>query len=104
MPFLKGQPRPDNAGRRKGSKNKLGTVAAERLAELKCDPLEGMARIAADPDNPPELRGKMFAELAQYVWPKRRAMEHMGKDGGPMAHSISIEFVPANEGTVPQGS
>ncbi|MHB8698275.1 MAG: hypothetical protein ACYC9J_09680 [Sulfuricaulis sp.] len=34
-----------------------------------------MARLAMDEANPPELRGRMFAELAQYVAPKRRAME-----------------------------
>ena len=29
----------------------------------------------------PELRGKMFAELAQYIAPKRKAIEHSPGDG-----------------------
>lgn len=29
----------------------------------------------------PELRGKMNAELAQYIHPKRKAIEHSGPDG-----------------------
>ena len=49
---------------------------AQRLAALKCDPIAGMAALARDKKNPPELRGRMFAELAQYVAPKRRAIEH----------------------------
>jgi hypothetical protein len=33
-----------------------------------------MARIAMNKKNPAELRGRMFAELAQYVAPKPKAM------------------------------
>tara|TARA_R110000868_G_scaffold187664_4_gene430193 strand:- start:1003 stop:1263 length:261 start_codon:yes stop_codon:yes gene_type:complete len=51
----------------------------ERLAELNCDPIEGMAIIAMDMANSAELRGRMFAELAQYVAPKRKALEHSGE-------------------------
>ena len=29
----------------------------------------------------PELRGRMFSELAQYVAPKRKAVEHSSEDG-----------------------
>jgi hypothetical protein len=41
----------------------------------------------------PELRGKMAAELAQYISPKRKAIEHTGPEGGPMEHSLVVEFV-----------
>ena len=34
-----------------------------------------MARIAEDTTNYPELRGRMYSELAQYLFPKRRATE-----------------------------
>ena len=47
----------------------------ERLAALGCDPIEGMARLAMDPTNDPTLRGRMFAELAGYVAPKRKAVD-----------------------------
>jgi len=40
-----------------------------------CDPIEGLARIALDPEIRPELRVRCFAELAQYVYPKRKAVE-----------------------------
>ena len=64
-------------GRQPGSKNRINTEAHVRLEELGCDPIEGMVRIANDPDVSPELRGKMFAELAGYIHPKRRAVEHI---------------------------
>lgn len=68
-------------GRSKGSVNKSTRDVTVRLAELSCDPIEGMARIALNEQNSPELRGRMFAELAQYVAPKRKAVELSGELG-----------------------
>ena len=62
-------------GRKAGTPNKQTAEITAKLEALGCDPLEGMARLAMDQANPPELRGRMFAELAQYVAPKRRAVE-----------------------------
>jgi hypothetical protein len=68
-------------GRVAGTPNKRTVEVMERLEALDCDPIEGMARIAMDEANPSELRGRMFAELAQYVAPKRKAVEHSAEDG-----------------------
>jgi hypothetical protein len=104
MPFVKGMPRPAGAGRRKGSPQKLppkdkpdigyksqstgprisvgstvmGRDVSARLRALGCDPIEGMAILAMDKGNSPELRGRMFSELAQYEYPKLKAIEHSG--------------------------
>jgi hypothetical protein len=48
---------------------------------LRCDPITCMAKLAMDKSNAPELRGRMYAELAQYVAPKRKALEHSGGVG-----------------------
>ena len=69
-------------GRVAGTPNRRTTELVERLEALGCDPVEGMARIAMDPASPPELRGRMYAELAGYVYPKRRAVE-VNADEGP---------------------
>jgi hypothetical protein len=66
---------PKTGGRMKGTPNRRTRDVFERLEALDCDPIEGMARIAMNPQNRPELRGRMFAELAQYVYPKRKALE-----------------------------
>lgn len=89
-------------GRKKGSVNKKSKDVAERLEQLGCDPIEGMFRIAqlAEKGLPvlidgmplivtddkgeqkeitkPDyvLAGNMYKELAQYVAPKRKAIEH----------------------------
>jgi hypothetical protein len=49
--------------------------------QLHCDPITGMARIALNTKNPIELRVRMFADLAQYVAPKRKALEHSAAPG-----------------------
>lgn len=62
-------------GRVAGTPNKRTLDIQQRLDELKCDPIEGMAKLAQDKSNTPELRGRMYSELAQYVAPKRKAIE-----------------------------
>src|SRR5918911_849761 len=73
-------------GRQKGTPNRATLAVAERLAALGCDPIEGMANLALDPSNTPELRARMYAELAQYVAPKRKAVEHSGPSGEAIRH------------------
>ncbi len=68
-------------GRQKDTPNKATQDVAARLKELGCDPIEGMATLALDPNNTAELRGRMFAELAQYIAPKRKAVEHAAEAG-----------------------
>ena len=74
--FDKGKPK--TGGRQKGTPNKRTQEIIEKLEALGCDPVEGMAKLAADENNSAELRGRMYAELAQYVAPKRKAVEHSG--------------------------
>ena len=79
-------------GRKAGTPNKRTLNVIERLDELGCDPIEGMATIALDSQNPVELRARMFSDLAQYVAPKRRAIDHSGSEGtGP----IGIRWLPS---------
>jgi hypothetical protein len=73
--------RTSGQGRPKGALNKRTLDVIDKLAALRCDPIAGMARIAMNKKNPVELRGRMYAELAQYVAPKRKALEHSAQPG-----------------------
>ncbi len=73
MALFSGQPGP---GRPKGSKTKLQQGIDEKLAALGCDPLKAMALLALNEETPLEMRVKLYCELAQYVAPKRKAVEH----------------------------
>lgn len=79
--------KPPNSGRKKAPDSRRSV--SEILKQIKCDPIEGMAQIAMDEGQPAALRGKMFAELAQYLHPKRRAVELSGPDGTPIEMNVS---------------
>ena len=78
-------------GRRAGTPNKRTLEVIEKLLDLGVDPIEGMARLAMDPQNSPELRGRMFAELAQYVAPKRKAVEQTFGDEQRITFNLSLD-------------
>lgn len=71
-------------GRAAGTPNRKTEEIAELLKTLGCNPIEGMAKLAENLENSPELRGRMYAELAQYIYPKRRSVEHGGADVEPL--------------------
>jgi len=64
-------------GRVKGTPNRKTQDVMDKLVALKCDPIEGMAKIAkaAMKSDDFQLAGQMYRELAQYIAPKRKAVE-----------------------------
>ena len=71
MPGVSGNSR----GPDKGYKKLKTRLVEEKLAELKCDPIEGMVVLAQDETTNIGVRAKLYSELANYVYPKRRAVE-----------------------------
>lgn len=69
-------------GRVAGTPNKRSAELIERLEALGCDPLEGLAKIAADPTIDMALRARVYADLLPYLYPKRRAVEMELSGGG----------------------
>lgn len=70
---------PKTGGRKPGTPNKRTEDLAERLAAaMGADwcPIVAMARIAADPKTSLEMRVRCLSEVAPYVQPKRKAVEH----------------------------
>lgn len=87
MPFAPGSIKPAGSGRKKTTQNRV--TVTDILRDMKCDPIEGMARIAMDAKQPMSLRAKVYSELAQYLYPKRRAIELTGADGSPIELNVS---------------
>src|SRR5436190_19967770 len=67
-------------GRVAGTPNRKTNEVAVLLESLNCNPIEGMVQIAQNPEASLELRGKMFSELAHYMFPKRKAVEYGSPD------------------------
>jgi hypothetical protein len=74
MTFRAGQSGTPN-GKLKSCKTKQSMAIAERLKARGSDPIEGTARINMEESQPIALRASMYRELAQYVAPKRKALE-----------------------------
>ena len=81
-------------GRTRGTPNKKTLEIQDRLCSIGCDPIQGMADLAMDANNSPELRGRMYAELAQYVAPKRKAVEHSHADEQSIIFNLSMNPEP----------
>jgi len=65
---------------------------AEQLRQLDCDPIASMAQLAQDYTVPIALRARMFAELATYTAPRRKAVELTGAGGAPVDVEITYNF------------
>lgn len=98
------------AGRPKGSPSKRSQKIEDRLNDLECDPIEGMARIAMmaelDAQSESEAKSRLphltlakdcYKELAQYVAPKRKAVE-MEATVGIGVHEAWLERLRSDKG------
>jgi hypothetical protein len=65
-------------GRVKGTPNKRTAEVQQILEQLNCNPIEGMAIIAENVKLDITIRLNAYKELAQYIYPKRKAIEHSG--------------------------
>src|SRR6516162_2937971 len=75
--------------------NRKAREINELLESLGHNPIEAMVKIATNPKASLELRGRMNAELAQYVYPKRKAVEVAADQGASLVPTkVVIEVVP----------
>ena len=83
-------------GRAKGTPNRQTQLVRDRLAELNCDPVQGLVKIATDPSNTPELRAKVYADLLAFSAPKPKAIE---LTAGEMAEpqELIVRWLPSSE-------
>jgi hypothetical protein len=90
--------------RKAGTPNRQTREISELLESLGHNPIEAMVRIANDPNASLELRGRMKAELAHYVYPKRKAVEVAADKDAPLViHRVVLERVPTPE-VPPEGA
>lgn len=80
-------------GRKAGTPNRNTQALIEILDSLGCNPIEVLARIALDPTTKPELKVRCFAELAQYVHPKRRATDISLIESIEQQPKLVIEYI-----------
>lgn len=74
MTFKKGEKRPANAGRKKGSKNKTNLGVAEKLTANNIDCVDKMLKIAKTTKDE-QLQFQVYKELLGYIYPKKKAVD-----------------------------
>jgi hypothetical protein len=79
MGFKKGQPRPANAGRKKGTPNRKTQDLLAICERLGVNPFESMVQ-AAQEIIEPEARVNAWEKVCQYILPKRKAVEIANED------------------------
>lgn len=72
--------------------------------KLGCDPIEGLAKIALDPTTETSLRVRCFAELAQYVYPKRKAVDLVTPEDALLRVSVETIGNSVDFGDMPRTS
>ncbi len=75
------------AGRRAGIPNKASIARQQAVAASGETPLDYMLRVMRDPASDDERRDQMAKAAAPYVHPRLAAIQHTGKDGGPIGHA-----------------
>jgi hypothetical protein len=88
---------PKTGGRKAGTPNRKTREIGELLESLGHNLIEAMVQIATDPEARLELRGRMNAELGQYVYPKRNAVEVASDKDAPVLHKVVVKMVGTPE-------
>jgi len=76
---------PKTGGRTKGTPNRATSALNEKLEVLGCDPVEGLVKIAQNPNTPVALKVNIFENLLPYVYPKRKSLADSAEGVGGVA-------------------
>lgn len=77
MAWEKGKPRPEGAGRKKGTPNKATQDLQTICAEMNFDPFRALITAAKAGSE------KCLIEACSFLYPKRKALEHSGEVSNP---------------------
>jgi hypothetical protein len=87
MPFKKGDPKPKNSGRKKGSMNKRSLEDLYAMCEASgVEPFQVLLDLTKDRDS--SIRLGAAKEAAKYIYTQRRATEISGPNGQPIQTEV----------------
>jgi hypothetical protein len=89
MPFVKGQAKTPNSGRKKGVSNKKHLELLQALEVSGETPLEFMFRVMRDEHADKARRDDMAKAAAPYVHRRLASLEQSGPEGAPVQVVIS---------------
>lgn len=83
MAWHKGTPRPESSGRKKGTPNRKTELLMEKCERLGIDPFEALLELTKTAED--DIRLGALKEICQYLYPKRKSLEHSGEMSNPYA-------------------
>lgn len=94
--FVKGAPRPPNAGRTKGTPNKKTQSLLELCESEGVNVFQAILKLCKHPDE--SIQFSALKEAAQYIYPKRKSLEHSGSIDPKMAEAAeAIQVMSKDE-------
>lgn len=98
MAKLKGSKK--SGGRKAGTPNKDKKELLDRIKEKFPNycPVEAMCLVGMDVCEKPELRMMAHKEVAQYIYPKLKSIDHNhgGQQDNPINMNMQVEFIKGN--------
>ena len=86
-------------GRKKGTPNKRTSLVERLLEKMEADPIGHMSRVMMDEGADARLRFDCARELAQYIAPKRKALEVREESDSPEGpRFINVQWCEAENG------
>ena len=85
----------NGSGRKAGALTKKTRLIAEQATAEGVTPLEYMLSVMRDDRADTERRDDMAKAAAPYIHPRLAAVEHAGKDGGPLVINV-VRFARDN--------
>ncbi|MBY0554222.1 hypothetical protein K2P97_06815 [bacterium] len=82
----------EGSGRQKGTPNKKTLILTEILDSLDCDVTQKLTELL--PQLQPEKQADVLLELMSYIFPKRKALELTGADGGAIQINALTQLTP----------
>jgi hypothetical protein len=89
--FKRGTHRPADSGRKKGTPNKKTLFLKDTLESLDCDVPTKIVELL--PQLSLEKQADILIELMKYLFPVRKAVEHTGPEGGPIAFEHQRNYI-----------
>lgn len=103
MPFKKGDPKPTQSGRQRGTPNRATAAKAEAIAASGEAPADFMVRVMRDPQVPLEIRLDAAKAAANYFHPRLAAIDvnfgHMTDDELRAALAAELASTTTGGGT-----
>lgn len=93
MAFEKGNPKPENSGRKAGTPNKKTELLLDIFESNEYCPADKAIKLLMSGKIDPDQELNAHLKLMEFKFPKRKAVEHSGPNDGPLEAETYEQYV-----------